>query len=93
MVGIPSEFGGSTQRNGIQPPIDPDGRPGHTNLDIWEKLRLEYGTSQPADEPQDTTRNFEDTPDAFDGLDPLPTNLKAPKYVVPSHKGAYVEDK
>lgn len=38
----PSEYGGKTMRNGIQPPITPAGRLGHIHLKAWERLRLDY---------------------------------------------------
>lgn len=65
----PSEFGGTTQRNGIAPPVTPLGNKGHTleQLSAAEKLHLIYATGQEINTtlPPDP----EGTP--FEGLEPL----------------------
>jgi hypothetical protein len=65
----PTEYGGSPQRNGIQPPVTPDGKPGHLPTST-EELRLQYLTGQMAD----STRKPDDG-EAFAGLDPLDTAI------------------
>lgn len=60
-----SEFGGTTQRNGIAPPLTPRGHRGHEELTAAEKLHLVYATGQ----EEDTTADPE--PMAFEGLEPL----------------------
>ena len=62
----PSEFGGTTQRNGIAPPLTPRGNTGHVDLAAYEKLRLEYLTGQ----SEDTTRK-PDNGEVFTGILPL----------------------
>lgn len=63
-MGVASEFGGSPQRNGIQPPITPLGTPGHLPT-ASEELGLFYMTGQ----IEDSTRN-RDNGEAFTGLIP-----------------------
>jgi len=61
----PSEFGGTTQRNGIAPPVTPRGHRGHTELSAEEKMKLFYRTGQ----DEDTTADPDDG-EAFTGLLP-----------------------
>lgn len=67
-----SEFGGTTQRNTIAPPVTPLGHPGHQwdELTAAEKLRLQYLTGQPGDVPQDTTADPDTDGDAWNGTLP-----------------------
>lgn len=67
----PSEFGGTTQRNGIAPPVTPNGHTGHVDLLALEKLRLIYLTGQ----DEDTTRKPDDG-EAFTGILPLEEALE-----------------
>lgn len=66
----PSEFGGKTQRNGIQPPVSPSGMKGHTP-DANERLRLDYLTGQHEDSTKDP-----DGGEAFHGLLPIEQALE-----------------
>lgn len=61
----PTEYGGSPQRNTLQPPTAPDGQAGHSPTPS-ESQRLQYITGQTAD----TTRAPDDG-EAFSGIDPL----------------------
>lgn len=61
----PSELGGKTQRNGIQPPITPTGHKGHSPTPA-ERLRLLSLTGQDEDSTKDP-----DTGEAFTGMAPL----------------------
>lgn len=65
----PSEFGGTTQRNGIAPPLTPYGNKGHTldRLTAAEKLHLIYATGQEIN----TTLPPEPEGTPFEGLEPL----------------------
>lgn len=65
-----SEFGGTTQKNTIAPPVTPLGHPGHTQLTADEKLRLQYLTGQAGDGDQDSTA-APDNGEAFTGILPL----------------------
>jgi hypothetical protein len=63
---------------------DQIGRFRHAHVaDSAEQLKtLHLGESKKANERVDH----------FQGLDPLPTGLKKPKYATPKWKGSYVED-
>jgi len=60
----PSEFGGKVQKNRVQPPVRPDGKPGHSPTPS-EQLMLVYttGTEDGAALPDDG--------EAFNGVLPL----------------------
>lgn len=62
-----TEFGGTTQRNGIAPPTTPRGQKGHTVLSAAELLHLGYVTGQETD----TTRVPQPNGESFEGLDSL----------------------
>lgn len=64
-----SEFGGKPQRNGIQPPLTPQGKHGHS-LTVSERLRMIYTTGQDADSTRDR-----DGGEAFTGILPLAEQL------------------
>ena len=68
----PSEFGGTTQRNGIAPPVTPKGHRGHTSLTAAEQVHLFYVTGQ----TDDTTR-APDNGEAFTGILPLKEAIEA----------------
>lgn len=70
----PSEYGGKTQRNGIQPPVSPSGMKGHTPT-ADEKQRLLHSTGQTED-----STSPPDGGEAFSGILPLrEAQEKAPK--------------
>lgn len=68
----PSEFGGTTQRSGIAPPITPKGHAGHRDLSAAEKVHLMYVTGQDID----TTR-APDNGESFIGILPLQEAIEA----------------
>ena len=68
----PTEFGGTVQRNGIAPPLTPNGHAGHRDLAAAEKVHLFYVTGQ----DEDTTR-APDNGETFTGILPLKEAIEA----------------
>ena len=78
----PSEYGGRPQRNTIQPPVAPNGQPGHEPT-ASEKLRLTYLTGQ----DEDSTK-LPDNGESFSGLLPI----KQAREDAPVHQNVFGED-
>lgn len=78
----PSEFGGKTQPNGIQPPRTPRGQAGHTMTES-ERLRMIYQTGQ----DEDSTA-MPDNGEAFSGL----VDIETQKASLPPVKNVYDEE-